>query len=151
MEDYTRMNKTTGVWETNKQFPRALNKLNSTISINEGNKAVRQRGQSKFMMEALGKGLPLMLTKLKKKRDTANEDDMIQFYTESNQNHPSSAEYHHSFKSTGFFKNPNRANLCRQFYRMPSGDPQVDILKKKIKKQSHWHHKFCAAGCGLKT
>eukprot|EP00957_Ditylum_brightwellii_P006860 519370-Ditylum_brightwellii.AAC.1 len=20
-----------------------------------------------------------------------------------------------------------------------------------MKKQSHWHHKFCAAGCGLKT
>eukprot|EP00957_Ditylum_brightwellii_P077385 5879898-Ditylum_brightwellii.AAC.1 len=56
--------------------------------INQGNKAVRQRGQSKFMMKALGKGFPLMLTKLKKKRDTNNNDDMIQFYTESNQNHP---------------------------------------------------------------
>eukprot|EP00957_Ditylum_brightwellii_P021005 1583491-Ditylum_brightwellii.AAC.1 len=93
-------------------------------------------------MEALGKGLSLMLTELKKKRDTANKDDMIQ---------PSSAEYHHSFKSTGFVKNPNRTNLCRQLCRLPSGDPQVDILKKRTKKQSHWHHKFCAAGCGLKT
>eukprot|EP00957_Ditylum_brightwellii_P165045 12565751-Ditylum_brightwellii.AAC.1 len=74
-------------------------------------------------MEALGKCLPLMLTELKKKRDTAN-DDMIQFYTESNQNHPSSADYHHSFKSTGFIKNPNRTNLCRQLCRLPSGDPQ---------------------------
>eukprot|EP00957_Ditylum_brightwellii_P046035 3492801-Ditylum_brightwellii.AAC.1 len=66
-------------------------------SINQGNKVVRKRGQSKFMMEALGKGLPLMLTKLKKKRDTVDENDMIQFYTESNQNHPSSTEYHYSF------------------------------------------------------
>eukprot|EP00957_Ditylum_brightwellii_P053395 4046620-Ditylum_brightwellii.AAC.1 len=76
---------------------------------------------------------------------------MIQFYTESNQNHSSSAEYYHSFKSTGFIKNPNRTNLCRQLYRLPSGDPQVEILKKRIKTQSHWHRKFCAAGCGLKT
>eukprot|EP00957_Ditylum_brightwellii_P207720 15354252-Ditylum_brightwellii.AAC.1 len=60
-------------------------------SIHQGNKAVRQRGHSKFVMEALGKGLSLMLTKLKKKRDTADKDDMIQLYTESNQNHPSSA------------------------------------------------------------
>ena len=112
---------------------------------------MRQRGQSKFMMEALGKRFPLMLTKLKKKRDTADDDDMIQFYTESNQNHPSSAEYHHSFKSTGFIKNLIIANLCRQLHRMPSGDPQVDILKKRINKQSHWHHKFCAAGCSFKT
>eukprot|EP00957_Ditylum_brightwellii_P093428 7114931-Ditylum_brightwellii.AAC.1 len=71
-------------------------------------------------MEALGKGLPLMLTKLKKKRDIANDDDMIQFYTESNQNHHSSAEYHPSFKSTGFIKNLNRTNLCRQLCRLPS-------------------------------
>eukprot|EP00957_Ditylum_brightwellii_P188807 14372060-Ditylum_brightwellii.AAC.1 len=85
-------------------------------------------------MEALGEGLLLMLTKLKKKRDTTDKDDMIQLYTESNQNHPSSAEYHPSFKSTGFIKNPNRANICRQLCRLPSGDPQVDILKKRIKK-----------------
>eukprot|EP00957_Ditylum_brightwellii_P207226 15352051-Ditylum_brightwellii.AAC.1 len=110
-----------------------------------------QRGQSKFMMEALAQGLPLMLTELKKKRDTANKDDMIQSYTESNQNHTSSAEYHHSFKSAGFIKNQNRANLCRQLHRLPSGDPQIDILKKRIKKWSHWHCKFCAAGCSLKT
>eukprot|EP00957_Ditylum_brightwellii_P062398 4735260-Ditylum_brightwellii.AAC.1 len=60
-------------------------------SIHQGNKAVGQRGQSKFMIEDLGEGLPLMLTKLKKKRDTVYKDDMIQLYTESNQNHPSSA------------------------------------------------------------
>eukprot|EP00957_Ditylum_brightwellii_P144975 11042071-Ditylum_brightwellii.AAC.1 len=83
-----------------------------------------QRGQSKFMMEALGRGLPLMLTELKKKRDTADNDDMTQFYTESNQNHPSSAEYHHSVKSTGFIKNQNRTNFCRQLCRLPSNDPQ---------------------------
>eukprot|EP00957_Ditylum_brightwellii_P181065 13792881-Ditylum_brightwellii.AAC.1 len=71
-------------------------------------------------MEALGKSLPLMLTELKKKRDTTNDNGMIQFYTESNQNHPSSAEYHCSFKSTGFIKNPNRTNLCRQLCRLPS-------------------------------
>eukprot|EP00957_Ditylum_brightwellii_P016419 1235067-Ditylum_brightwellii.AAC.1 len=75
-------------------------------------------------MEALGKGLPLMLTELKKKRDTTNDNDMIKFYTESNQNHPSCTGYHHSFKPTGFIKNPNRTNLCRQLCRMPSGDPQ---------------------------
>eukprot|EP00957_Ditylum_brightwellii_P048778 3700560-Ditylum_brightwellii.AAC.1 len=75
-----------------------------------------------------------MLTKLKKKRDTANKDDMIWFYTESNQNHPSSTEYHHSFKYTGFINNLSRTNLCRQLCRLPSGDPQVDILKKRIKK-----------------
>eukprot|EP00957_Ditylum_brightwellii_P160772 12239848-Ditylum_brightwellii.AAC.1 len=76
---------------------------------------------------------------------------MIQFYTESNQNHSSSDEYHHSFKPTGFIKNPNKTNLCRQLCRLPSGDPQVEIIKKRIKKQSRWHCKFCAAGCGLKT
>eukprot|EP00957_Ditylum_brightwellii_P081669 6212634-Ditylum_brightwellii.AAC.1 len=74
-------------------------------------------------MEALAQGLPLMLTKLKKKKDT-NKDDMNQFYTESNHNHPSRAEYHHPFKSTGFIKNQSRANLCRQLCRLPSGDPQ---------------------------
>eukprot|EP00957_Ditylum_brightwellii_P021704 1637231-Ditylum_brightwellii.AAC.1 len=95
---------------------------------------MRQRGQSKFMMEALGKGLPLMLTEPKKKRDTANDDDMIQFYTKSNQNHPSSPEYHHSFKSAGFIKNLSRTNLCRQLCRLPSSDSQVEILKKRIKK-----------------
>eukprot|EP00957_Ditylum_brightwellii_P203154 15333452-Ditylum_brightwellii.AAC.1 len=139
MEDCTRMNKTTGVQETNGQCPKDLNEFNSTMygvdcwilicapkhgkyliemyrrqykwavrfgdgsadmlwsnvfsyykSINQGNKAVRQRGLGKFIMKALGNGLPLMLMELKKKRDTTDDDDMIQFYTESNQNHPSS-------------------------------------------------------------
>eukprot|EP00957_Ditylum_brightwellii_P064461 4891593-Ditylum_brightwellii.AAC.1 len=101
--------------------------------INQRNKAARQRDQSKFTMKALGKGLQLMLTELNKKRDNAKDDDTIQFYTESNQNYPSSTEYHHSFKSTGFIKNPHRTNLCKQLHMLPSGDPQVEILKKGIK------------------
>eukprot|EP00957_Ditylum_brightwellii_P152296 11594762-Ditylum_brightwellii.AAC.1 len=169
MEDYTRMNKTTGIQETNGKCPKALNEINDTMygvdfwdlicapkhgkyliemygrqykwtvrfgdgsadmlqsndfsyykSIHQGNKAVRQRGQCKFLMEALCEGLPLMLTKLKKKRDTTNKDDMIQLYTDSNQNYPSNTEYHRSFKSTGFIKNLNRANLCRQLCRLQS-------------------------------
>eukprot|EP00957_Ditylum_brightwellii_P164860 12551468-Ditylum_brightwellii.AAC.1 len=30
MEDYTRMNKTTGIWEINGKYPKALNEFNNT-------------------------------------------------------------------------------------------------------------------------
>eukprot|EP00957_Ditylum_brightwellii_P140498 10704246-Ditylum_brightwellii.AAC.1 len=31
MEDYTRVNKNTGIWETNGQCPKVLNELNNTM------------------------------------------------------------------------------------------------------------------------
>eukprot|EP00957_Ditylum_brightwellii_P181910 13858807-Ditylum_brightwellii.AAC.1 len=45
-------------------------------------KAVRRRGQSKFMLDDLATGLPLMLTELKKKKDLAVEDETLLAYSE---------------------------------------------------------------------
>eukprot|EP00957_Ditylum_brightwellii_P105797 8068284-Ditylum_brightwellii.AAC.1 len=79
-------------------------------SIHSNIKAVRRRGQSKLMLDALATGLPLMLTELKKKKDVAVNDETMLAYSEGVQSITSIQEYHHSYKSAGWIKNENRAN-----------------------------------------
>eukprot|EP00957_Ditylum_brightwellii_P194242 14793785-Ditylum_brightwellii.AAC.1 len=67
------------------------------------------------------------------------------------QNLTSIQEYHHFYKSPGWIKNEHRANLCRQLRKLSFRDALCKVLKKKIKKQTLWHQKFCSAGCGMKT
>eukprot|EP00957_Ditylum_brightwellii_P185576 14128604-Ditylum_brightwellii.AAC.1 len=55
-------------------------------SIHSAVKTFRRRGQSKFMLDVLATGLPLMLTELKKKRDVAVEDETLLAYSEGIQN-----------------------------------------------------------------
>ena len=59
-------------------------------SIHSTVKAVRRRGQSKFMLDALATGLLLMLTELKKKKDVAVEDETLLAYSEGVQTSPQS-------------------------------------------------------------
>eukprot|EP00957_Ditylum_brightwellii_P048937 3713568-Ditylum_brightwellii.AAC.1 len=92
-----------------------------------------------------------MLTELKKKKDVAVDDETLLAHSEGVQNLTSIQEYHHSYKSAGWIKNENRENLCRQLCRLSFRDAQCKLLKKKIKKQTFWHQKFCFAGCGMKT
>eukprot|EP00957_Ditylum_brightwellii_P094268 7177107-Ditylum_brightwellii.AAC.1 len=55
-------------------------------SIHSTIKAVRRRGQSKFMLDAFATGLPLMLTELKKKKHVAVDDETLLAYSEGIQN-----------------------------------------------------------------
>eukprot|EP00957_Ditylum_brightwellii_P179255 13655819-Ditylum_brightwellii.AAC.1 len=173
MEDYSRMNKETGICDTTGQYPAALNTFNNerydvdcwdmicaakygrysiemyghqykwTVrfgdgmvdmqcsdgfavyhSIHSNVKAVKRRGQSKFILDALVTGLPLMLTELKKKKDVAVNNETMLAYSKGIQNLTSIQEYHHSYKSAGWIKNENRANLYRQLRRLSSRDAQ---------------------------
>eukprot|EP00957_Ditylum_brightwellii_P045842 3477910-Ditylum_brightwellii.AAC.1 len=148
MEDYSGMNKKTGVHDTTGQCPAALNIFNNEMysvdcwdmiraakygrysiemyghqykwtvrfgdgmvdmlhsggfavycSIHSTVKTVRRRGQSRFMLDALATGLPLMLTELKRKTDVAIDDETLLAYSEGVQNLTSIQEYPHSYES----------------------------------------------------
>eukprot|EP00957_Ditylum_brightwellii_P120514 9194677-Ditylum_brightwellii.AAC.1 len=173
IENYSRINKETGVCDTTGQCQAALNTFNNEMyavdcldeiraakhgrysiemyghqykwmvrfgdglvdmlqsngfpvycSIHSTVKAVRWRGQSKYMLDALATGSPLMSTDLKKKKDVAVEDETLLAYSEGVQNLTSIQEYHHSYKSDGWIRNDNRTNLCKQLHRLSSKDAQ---------------------------
>eukprot|EP00957_Ditylum_brightwellii_P090087 6860924-Ditylum_brightwellii.AAC.1 len=54
MEDYTRINKTTGVQETNGKCPKALNEFNNTMYGVYGWDLLRVPNHGKYLIEMYG-------------------------------------------------------------------------------------------------